>query len=270
MSSITLSIEYFIRSNDKSDGNQWKGIENRVPYEVRRIEQLDNRNDKNTQYKKYRSRVNCSSEAQKVSLIARWFSSHKLCSILLKHDWSTEHIFQTRYSQDKEALWKQCLQLKKSLVIDSLSLLCHAVSCLETWLHLKFYALTDAFLESTNENNFNKTTKSICFPAISSLGRGIPSKSPRFSDFLNIFYSESQMKCHNSDDMSYDENYVSSNSSRSEGENWFTSGTLMNLNEFLEQVAYHDNLSGSVKMRPEPVVRVDFRWAFVSHFAFLH
>ena len=67
------------------------------------------------------------------------------------------------------------------------------------------------------------------------------------------------MKCHNSDDMSYDENYVSSNSSRSEGENWFTSGTLMNLNEFLEQVAYHDNLSGSVKMRPEPVVRVDFR-----------
>ena len=60
---------------------------------------------------------------------------------------------------------------------------------------------------------------------------------------------------------SCDENYVSSNnSSRSDGDNnWFTSGALMNLDEFLEQVAYHDNLSSS-KMRPvEPVVRVDFR-----------
>ena len=71
------------------------------------------------------------------------------------------------------------------------------------------------------------------------------------------------MKYSISDGMSCDENYVSSNnSSRSDGDNnWFTSGALMNLDEFLEQVAYHDNLSSSSKMRPvvEPVVRVDFR-----------
>lgn len=68
------------------------------------------------------------------------------------------------------------------------------------------------------------------------------------------------MKYPNSDAMSCDDNYVSSNNStRSEGDNWFPSSALMNLDEFLDQVAYHDNLSGHGKMRPDQVVRVDFR-----------
>jgi len=69
------------------------------------------------------------------------------------------------------------------------------------------------------------------------------------------------MKFLSNETMSGEEHFISSiNNSRSpDSENWLTSSALMNLDEFLEQVAYHDNLSGNSKMRCEPVVRVDFR-----------
>ena len=74
-----------------------------------------------------------------------------------------------------------------------------------------------------------------------------------------LLHLDRRMK-HSRDSLHFGGNSSSSTSSGG-SDSWFAAAAIMNLDEFLEQVAYHDNLSGNMRSRSssDAVVHVDFR-----------